>query len=44
LVDKADRQTAWEFLEDLLQAVPYRIHTILTEFGGSDIDPVNRFP
>ncbi len=44
LVDKADRRTAWEFLEHLLQAVPYRIHTILTEFGGSEIDPVNRFP
>jgi hypothetical protein len=31
LVDKADRRTAWKFLEHLLQAVPYRIHTILTE-------------
>ena len=31
LVDKADRQTAWEFLEHLLKAVPYRIHTILTD-------------
>ena len=31
LVDKADRQTAWEFLEYLLEAVPYKIHTILTE-------------
>ncbi len=29
LVDKADRKTAWEFLERLLKAVPYRIHTIL---------------
>ncbi len=28
---KADRKTAWEFLEHLLKAVPYRIHTILTE-------------
>jgi hypothetical protein len=27
LVDKADRKTAWEFLELLLKAVPYRIHT-----------------
>ncbi len=26
LVDKADRRTAWEFLEHLLEAVPYRIH------------------
>lgn len=30
-VDKADRRTAWEFLEHLLKAVPYRIHTILTD-------------
>ena len=33
LVDKADRRTAWEFLEYLLKAVPYRIHTILTDNG-----------
>lgn len=33
LVDKADRRTAWEFLEYLLKAVPYRIHTILTNNG-----------
>ncbi len=33
LVDKADRKTAWEFLEHLLKAVPYRIHTILTDNG-----------
>ena len=33
LVDKADRQTAWEFLEYLLEAVPYKIHTILTDNG-----------
>ncbi|MFN8874268.1 MAG: IS481 family transposase [Brevundimonas sp.] len=33
LVDKADRRTAWEFLDHLLQAVPYRIHTILTDNG-----------
>jgi len=32
-VDKADRKTAWEFLELLLGAVPYRIHTILTDNG-----------
>src|SRR6056297_696339 len=31
LVEKADRKTAWEFLELLLDAVPYRIHTILTD-------------
>ena len=33
LVDKADQRTAWEVLEHLLQAVPYRIHTILTDNG-----------
>ena len=33
LVQKADRKTAWEFLELLLDAVPYRIHTILTDNG-----------
>ena len=33
LVEKADRKTAWEFLELLLDAVPYRIHTILTDNG-----------
>jgi transposase InsO family protein len=33
LVNKANRKTAWEFLEALLEAVPYRIHTILTDNG-----------
>ncbi|MCF7779411.1 DDE-type integrase/transposase/recombinase, partial [Sulfitobacter sp. M220] len=33
LVDKADRKTAWEFLEHLLKSFPYRIHTILTDNG-----------
>ena len=33
LVDKADRRTAWEFLEHLLKAVPYRFQTILTNNG-----------
>lgn len=28
IVGKADRKTAWEFLEHLLTVVPYRIHTI----------------
>lgn len=27
LVEKANRKTAWEFLEHLLEAVPYQIHT-----------------
>ena len=31
LVEKADRRTAWEFLERLLDAVPCRIHIILTD-------------
>ena len=31
LVEKANRKTAWELLEHLLEVVPYRIHTILTE-------------
>ncbi len=31
LVEKADRKTAWEFLEHLLKAVPCRIRSILTD-------------
>lgn len=43
LVDKADRRTAREFLEHVLQAVPYRIHTILTDNGIQFADqPRNR--
>ena len=43
LVEKADRKTAWEFLEYLLKAVPYRIHTILTDNGIQFADqPRNR--
>ena len=33
LVGKANRKTAWEFLEYLLESVPYKIHTILTDNG-----------
>jgi transposase InsO family protein len=33
LVEKANRRTAWEFLERLLETVPYKIHTILTDNG-----------
>jgi len=33
LVDKSNRKTAWEFLEAVLEAVPYKIHTILTDNG-----------
>ena len=31
LVEKANRITAWEFLEIVREAVPYKIHTILTD-------------
>ena len=31
LVEKADRRTAWEFLQHMLKAVPYQLHTILAE-------------
>ena len=33
LVEKANRKTAWEFLEHLLEAVPYRMHSTLTDNG-----------
>ena len=33
LVAKADRRIAWEFLQHMLQAAPYQIHTILTYNG-----------
>ena len=33
LVATADRRTAWEFLQHMLEAVPYRVHTILTDNG-----------
>ena len=33
LVDTANRKTAWEFLEYLLEAVPYQIYTILPDNG-----------
>lgn len=43
LVNKADRRTAWEFLEHLLKAVLYRIHTSLTDNGIQFADqPRNR--
>jgi len=31
LVDKADRKTAWDFLQHMLEAVPYQVHSILTD-------------
>src|SRR6201987_768076 len=33
LVEKADMQAAAAFLEALVEAVPYRIHTVLTDNG-----------
>ena len=38
LVDKADRKTAWEFLQHMLEAVPYQVHTILTDNGKEFTD------
>ena len=31
LLETADRRTAWEFLQLMLESVPYKDHTILTE-------------
>jgi hypothetical protein len=31
LIVTADRKTAWEFLQHMLEAVPYQVHTILTD-------------
>jgi transposase InsO family protein len=33
LVRVADRRTAWEFLQHLLEAVPYKVQTVLTDNG-----------
>ncbi len=33
LVATADRKTAWEFLQHMLEAVPYQVHTDLTDNG-----------
>jgi transposase-like protein len=43
LVDKANARTASAFLDDLVQAVPYKIHTVLTDNGIQFADlPKNR--
>jgi transposase InsO family protein len=43
LVEKADMQAAAVFLEALVEAVPYRIHTVLTDNGIQFADlPKNR--
>lgn len=31
LVATADRKTAWEFLQHMLEVVPYQVHTVLTD-------------
>jgi IS30 family transposase len=33
LVATADRKTAWEFLQHMLEAVPYQVHRVLTDNG-----------
>jgi len=33
LVATADGKTAWEFLQHMLEAVPYQVHTVLTDNG-----------
>jgi transposase InsO family protein len=43
LHDKAKRQTASDFLKALIKAVPYKIHTVLTDNGIQFADlPKNR--
>mmetsp|Transcript_29206 Transcript_29206/g.56494 ORF Transcript_29206/g.56494 Transcript_29206/m.56494 type:complete len:265 (-) Transcript_29206:675-1469(-) len=42
LVEKANRKTAWAFLEHLLEAAPYKIHTILPP--SRDISCGNTLP
>src|SRR5207302_1909659 len=43
LYEKADRPTAARFLEALIAAVPYRLHTVLTDNGIQFADlPKNR--
>ena len=34
LVKKADRRTNREFLQHMLEAVPYQVYTILTDNGS----------
>ncbi len=33
LVATADRKTAWELLQHMLEALPYQVHTVLTDNG-----------
>jgi transposase InsO family protein len=42
-VEEADSKTAWEFLQHMLEAVPYLVHTILTDHGAQFAEqPRNR--
>jgi transposase InsO family protein len=41
LVEKATRRSAADFLQELIKAVPYRIHTILTDNGTHFTSPGN---
>jgi len=40
LHEKVTRKTAADFLRHLIEAVPYRVHTVLTDNGTHFIDPV----
>ena len=33
LVATADRKVAWEFLQHMLEAVPYQVYTVITDNG-----------
>jgi transposase InsO family protein len=39
LLEKSDRPTAARFLTDLISAVPYRVHIVLTDNGLQFTDP-----
>ena len=40
LYERATRRVAGNFLRRLIEAVPYRIHTVLTDNGTHSTDPV----
>lgn len=45
LVATADRKTAWEFLQRMLEDVPYQVHTVPTDNGIQFAEqPRNRTP
>ena len=39
LLEKADRRAAWEVLQHMLEAVPYHVHTVLTDNGIQFAEP-----